>query len=187
MTVGALGLLAWGLVIGALLWSARRLFRPADASSEPALDTTLFGGALYLAAFHLLYVPTVSLSFLMFAFLGVVAAADGVRMRELTLDPASKSDSAMTALVALATAAIIIAALWSVRATVSDMLVNRSAVVYAQEQNAERALTLLRVALFVYPDNDRGHRAAVELGLIRLGEIASAGGTTDQAAAALQV
>lgn len=187
VTVGILGLLAWGSVLVALLWSLWRFLRSESATAASALYAALFGGALYLAAFHVMYVPTMSLSSLTFLLLGVLAAAGGMYSWPLSFRSRNWKDPARAiALVALV-AALAISSLWTLRATVSDLLVNRSAAVYNRDGDAQAALSLVQRALFIYPDNDRGHRAAVELGLIRLGELVAEGPTADQATAALQV
>ncbi|TSC62546.1 MAG: tetratricopeptide tpr1 repeat-containing protein, partial [Parcubacteria group bacterium Athens0416_74] len=147
----------------------------------------LLFGALYLGAFHIVYVPTVVLSALTFLLLGVLASADGVRSWSLGFSSESWKGRVRTALFALTILAIIVASLGALRATVSEILVNRSGAAYRKNSDAVQALSLLQTALLVYPNNDRAHRAAVELGLIRLGELVAAGDTTDQATAVLQV
>lgn len=185
VTVGILGLLAWASLLGALLWSLWRFIRRGAGDSYE--HAALLFGALYLGAFHIVYVPTVVLSALTFLLFGVLASADGVRSWSLGFSSETWKGRVRTALFALTILAIIVASLGAFRATVSEILVNRSGAAYRKNSDAVQALSLLQAALLVYPNNDRAHRAAVELGLIRLGELVAAGDTTDQATAVLQV
>jgi tetratricopeptide (TPR) repeat protein len=184
VTVGGLGVFAWGLLVLALMWALwRSYYRRAETG--PGIEAALLAAA-YLMVFHIVYVPTFSLSALTFLFLGIVAS-HGAYSWPVRFTYDDWRTAARTFLFALAAAIVVLATLLSLRAVVSDLLVNRSAYLYSRDGNTERALSLVQSALFVRPNNDRAHRAAVELGLIRLGELVSSGNIDAQATAALQV
>ncbi len=184
VTVGVLGLLAWAALLLALVWTLwRALVRRAERT--PVFETALLG-ATYLIAFHILYVPTFSLSVLTFLMLGVVAAARGSYVWPVSLTYDTWRVAVRTFAFALAILLFVLGALATVRAVVSDLLVNRSAYIYNTDANAVRALSLVQSALVIYSNNDRAHRAAVELGLIRLGELVASGATDAETTAALQ-
>jgi len=201
VTVGLLGILAWLSLFAALLWSGYRFLRDRLSTDVAPLYVAILGAALYLAFFHVLYVPTAALSLLTFLLFGIIAAFEGYRAAfPIAVQSAQIPDlhawpnwrrailyPARLVGIFLLVIAILIAALWTLRASISDVLVNRSVVLYATTRDAQRSLALLQKALAVYSNNDRAHRAAVELGLVRLGELVALGDTTDQATAQLQV
>ncbi len=186
VTVGIVGILAWAFLLFTLLFAFVKFMRCANAG-ERTTSGALFGASLYLAAFHIVYVPTVALSALAFLLLGAVASRSGERTWKFSLKDGDWKDRVCAVAFGFVVLVVLAASFYALRATLSDILVTRSAVVYVRDQDAQKALALVQRALVVYPGNDRAHRAAVELGLIRLGQLASAGGTTDQAVATLQV
>lgn len=186
VTVGILGLLVWATLLGMLIYvCVRRVILAPQSLSSPGYATVVLG-ATYLAVFHILYAPTAAFSILMFILLGLVVSCAPVREWTFDIRATSWFDKFRIGALAFILTACIVASFWSVRAIVSDVLVNRSAIVYAQEGNVSKSLSLIQKALLVYPHNDRAHRAAVEMGLLRLGELAAAN-TGNQAVAALQV
>lgn len=183
VTVGALGLLAWVSIAFALLWTVVRRARHASQA-----EVALFGTAVYLAVFHVLYVPTVSLSALTFLALGVLAVGQGTRGPwTLSLSKTDIAGTVRTFVLLFAVLAVVVIGFFTIRAVASDLMVNKSAAVYNQTQDSAKALSLLQAAILVNGSNDRAHRAAVELGLIRLAEISASTGSADQARAELQV
>lgn len=185
VTVGILGIIAWGLVVLALAWTLWRS-HVARTDPMPGLEPALLS-SVYLMIFHVIYVPTASLSALTFLLLGVVAASRGAYAWPVSLSYDTWRVAVRTFIFATAILLILLASLATLRAVTSDILVNRSAYVYSRDANTERALSLVKTALVVKSNNDRAHRAAVELGLIRLGELVASGATDAQAAAALQL
>jgi tetratricopeptide (TPR) repeat protein len=180
VTVGILGLLSWLALLGVVFWRFVRNVR-LSGRSEDAVRDAVFGAILFLAAFHILYVPTIALSALIFLLLGILAARDDSHgSRAFALG--DKPGMAIVAGGVVVAALCGLAALATVRATVSDLLVNRSAVAYSATQKSDEALSLLKAALVVDGSNDRAHRAAVELGIIRLAELNAAAQSEDATA-----
>src|SRR3989344_7413185 len=66
------------------------------------------------------------------------------------------------------------------------MFVNRAVSVYNSTKDFEQASKETRTALAIFSENDRAHRAAVELGILQLGEMISSGDTSEDARAKLQ-
>jgi len=184
VTVGLLGLLSWLALLGALFSAATRFIGSLRQTPERPLLAVLFVGGLYLVAFHILNVPNTGLSALTFLLFGVLAVADPSPRRLITLQTLAtwRSTVGTTAIGVLAIV-FVGASVLSLRATVSDLLVNRSIAVYVASSNADHALRLIQNALLVSPNNDRGHRAAVQLGLFELQRLASSP-TTDTATTA---
>lgn len=182
VTVGILGLAAWAaLLICLLLYAAKRVRScPRDAIPEAIVLT---GTTLYLAIYHIIYVPSVTLSALAFLMLGAYASYATSRVWGLDRGDATRAAYLRIAGTVIVLLGIVAACVWTVRATVSDVLVNKSAIAFNRQQDAQAALSHVQRALLVYPHNERAHRAAVELGLVRMGELAAAG---EQTAAALQ-
>lgn len=186
ITVGIMGLAAWAALLGLLVFGfVRRVLSNPPAVPGPIL-TALYFGAVYLAVFHVLYTPTFSLSVLTFLLLGALVSAEGVYRWSFDIRQLSWIDRAGIGGFIAVVVIVVIACLWSVRAVISDVLVNQSSIAYAQGGNVQKSLSLVQKALLVYPSNDRAHRAAVEMGILRLGELAGAG-ASNQAVAALQV
>lgn len=197
VTVGVMGLIAWGILSVLVLWSAIRFARahPAMAwareSASPlhALLFTVLGATLYLVLFQILYAPGITISALAFLFLGLlVVLQNAERAASFTGSLSAEGWRGMVNIGAVVVVAglIVYAALTGLRATVSDALINRSALVYNSSQDISGALGIVREALVVYPNNDRAERAAVELGLMQLRKMAASGDSSDSARLQLQ-
>ncbi|KKW17410.1 MAG: O-linked GlcNAc transferase, partial [Candidatus Kaiserbacteria bacterium GW2011_GWA1_50_28] len=176
VTVGLLGVVAWGAVILALLMSVLSLMRRRAESSKANVTLSLLvGAAVYLTAYHVLYVPGPALSALTFMFFGFLVAGElltgSVRERVWapSLDPWKYyvSVGVLTVFALL----ILFGGLQFARTLVSGMLVNRSVTIYNSTQNIENASRSVNTALKVLPANDRAHRAAIELGLLQLKQL----------------
>lgn len=188
VTVGILGLIAWGVLGILLFWSVIRFARARESASPiHALSFAALGAALYLALFQIVYAPGIGISSLTFFFLGMLVVLQGVGRGAFAFSPSLNDRKGMATLAALALVAALVAlaALTDIRATVSDALVGRSAALYASSRDASLALENVRAALAVYPGNDRAERAAVELGLLELRDL-SASNSPDSARIRLQ-
>lgn len=184
VTTGALGLLAWLLVAAALLQLAWSFFSDRHPlQGKHAVLSALLFSALFLVVFQVLYVPGTALSALTFLFLGAVVAArakDDSAHYTYTLNAETGWGVARIALVAALSIAIVLVSLFTLRSLVSNIFVNKAVLAYQASGSIAEAEQALSKAFAVHPDNDRAHRAAVELGLITLASLA-AEGTTDEA------
>ncbi len=187
--VGALGLLAWGVLVLSLLLSAAHFVR-AQKSISPMrgfLFATL-GGALYLFGFQIFYTPGLSISVLAFLFLGMLVLAESAERRDpFTVSLARTGRGTAHLFVLLAVSLLVAyAAVMTLRVVVSDTLVSRSVAIYSASQDIGGAGASVHAALSVYPDNTRAERAAVEVGLLQLRQLATSGDSSDTARAKLQ-
>jgi len=187
VTTGILGLIAWGAVCVALLWSLYRLLRDPSAG---AVRTTLMGGALFLTLFHALYVPGSALSLLTFLIFGALVSEElsGGAIREWVVSLSWETWKRRIFAGALALGGLVVFAgsVQAVRALVSDALVNRAVVEYNTSQDLARASRAISWAVGVLPHNDRAHRAGVELGLLKLAQLSRAGDASESAQTQLQ-
>jgi len=188
VTTGIAGLVAWGAICLALLWGLWRWIRevPARTSARSAL----LGSAVYLTVFHILYVPGPALSLLTFLVFGALVAeelSEGA-IREWVVSLAWTTWRGMIVAVALLLFGLVVlfGGVQSVRALVSDFLVSRAVVEYEQNQDIGKTSRSISRALGVLPQNDRAHRAGVELGLMQLSRLAGEADTSDAARAQLQ-
>jgi tetratricopeptide (TPR) repeat protein len=63
--------------------------------------------------------------------------------------------------------------LFALRVNLAEALVNRSILLYDSSQDIGNAAALIQDALFIYPNDDRAHRAGVELGILELQSLAA--------------
>ena len=187
VTTGILGLLAWGVVCGALVWSLFLVFRDRAGRTMHAL---LAGSAAFLTAFHILYVPGPALSLLTFLVFGALVAEEfstgSLREWVVSLSWESWKGRVFSAALIVSGVAVFMASIQTGRAIISDTLVSRAVVEYNTTQDAAKASHSIAWALGVLPGNDRAHRAGVELGLLQLSKLASTGDTSEPARAQLQ-
>ncbi len=188
VTTGIAGLIAWLAVCAALLFSLWRLFRGATADSS--VRAILVLSAVFLTTYHIVYVPGPALSLLTFLlFGGVIAEAllSGTIMRlrgSLSWDQwKGKIAAAVLILLGLM---LLFGSVQSVRALISDMLVNRAVVLYRKTGDISRTSRAIASALLVLPGGDRAHRAGVELGLLQLAELVARSDGSPEAQAELQ-
>ena len=185
VTAGVIGCGAWLVFMGALFWMFVSCLR---AGQRNPLGPLLFGagcGCLYLIALHILYVPQAGLNTLTFLFVGiyVALAADAgvVRIALMRLSFGERAEY-MKAVAGCAAGLIFLAAgLFALRVTLAEILVNRSTFLYQSPQDIGKATTLIQDALFVYKNDARAQRAAVELGIFELQTLIAAPGTTTDA------
>lgn len=174
VTTGALGLIAWGGICISLMYM---LWREIVRRSGVSLRQILLGAAIYLTVFHILYVPGPTLSLLTFILFGVLIAerswGTGGRTWVLPFSWETVGGKMSVAIALFISVAVIIGGLQSVRALVSDTLVNHAVVQYNESGDVEASSRSISRAVNVYTNNDRAHRAGVELGIIRLTELIS--------------
>lgn len=189
VTVGVFGAIAWVLLLLLVLSRFFVLVRTWDAGSPfHGLSFAIVGASAYLMAFHILYTPGLALSALTFIFLGLVVLSQG-SARTPFLMPLSLSEWKGIARLVLLFCVVLVfvyASITALRATVSDALVMRGAYLYNQSHSLSDATASVRLALSVYPQNDRGERAAVELGLLQLQELAARSDDSSEARIRLQ-
>ena len=191
VTVGLLGVIAWGAVCLALLLSLRRIIRErAELLGIHLLRSTLIAGAAYLTVFHVLYVPGQMLSALTFILFGAIVAGEILAgsARHITLSLTLEGWKGWTGLGILTAFALVVlvTGIQTGRAVISDMFVNRSVTVYAATQDLARASDQASAALSVLPSNDRAHRAAIEIGLLQLAQLTASGDVSEEARTELQ-
>lgn len=190
VTIGLMGALAWGALCLAVLYSVWRVLRARRSGSEGIIQTLLVASAVYLTAFHILYVPGPMLSALLFLMLGMMVAAEflsgTVRTWDLKLSLDTWREQLGVAILAVFSIAVLVGGVQSVRALTSDMFVNRSVIVYNKTQDFARASRQTEIALAILPNNDRAHRAAVELGILQLAQLVAQDATSEEVRQNLQ-
>ncbi len=187
VTVGALGVLAWTLLFAALLFGAWRFVHERKDFQRWITQAALYVAALYLFIFHLMYVPTVAVSMLMFVIPGLIVAVEAERTGVFVVRlERNLWGSVRTFGFVVAVGFLILGSAGTVRAVISDMYVNNAVVAYARSGNTGPSLASIQTALLVRPDNDRAHRAAVELGLIQLRQVAAEGKSDSASVTALR-
>src|SRR3989344_946310 len=190
VTVGLLGAMAWGAIGAALLFSIWKLVRRrAESVILGIMHGILVGSAVYLTVFHVLYVPSQTLSALTFLFFGLMVAsgflADPKRSAwELSLDTwKGRLGAGMIAVLAII---VLVGGIQSKPVLTSDIFVNRSVAIYNSTQDLSQASRMTALAVLAFPQNDRAHRAAVELGLLKLAELISSGDESETVRIELQ-
>ncbi len=190
VTTGVLALLAWALLVFGLLWSALRLLGRRVITPGHSVLAAIVGGALYLMAFQITYLPGIALSALLFILMGIIVALE---VRDTSRAPVHVHVQAGSIVgVSFAITAIIasiffaLAPVTAVRAVASNLLVQQAASEYSTNGNIERPLALVQKALSVFPENDLAHRAAVEIGLLQLSQLMNSGKDDEAAKAQLK-
>ena len=191
VTVGLLGAVAWGAVCLALFTSMWRFVRRRmELSGASILRAGFVGAAVYLTAFHVLYVPGPALSTLTFILFGAVVAgeilAGSTRDWTWSLSLGSWKGRIGIAVTIIFGIAILFGGIQSMRAIFSDMFINRAVVVYSSTRDLASASRQAAKALAILPTNDRAHRAAVELGMLQFTELVSSGDASEAARTQLQ-
>lgn len=191
-TSGLFGFLAWAALALALISLAVGILRVsairARESQEPLqLSAVLLFGALYLIVFHVMYTPGQALTGLAFVLLGMLVAVSTMesRPRVLRLGVANIPQLLLLLGLIVAIGIVLLASGMIGRELLSNIHLNRAAVVYAQTQNSGAAGDAIARALAISPNNDRAHRAAAELGLVKLAELANDPNAADEATVAL--
>ncbi len=185
ISLGIVGALAWLLYIVAVLWTAISLWirRRENVLSSRVLAISV--GAVYMLAFHLSSVPGTSLGLLMFLITGLLVATSmqaNAAERTFTISGGNWKNAVKIAIAAIIVLVALIASIGVFRAVIADATINRAIVSYNATQDLQKSSDLISLSLKIQPSNDRAHRAAVELGLLKLQQIINAK-DPDQAAA----
>lgn len=178
VTGGIVTGIAWTIFIGAFLYSfARRIFSLEQHEQGILFLLAIAGtGAVLLIAIHLFYVPSPSMSVLMFLFVGLCMA---LFRRERNVSAHATESSARAALKSvtaiLIAVAAIVALVFVLRVYAGGVLYERSVTFFntndidRAEANAARALS--------FSANDRVYRLLTLTNLSRLSALASAENT----------
>ncbi|MBI4093337.1 tetratricopeptide repeat protein [Candidatus Kaiserbacteria bacterium] len=181
VTTGIAGAIAWLSVCAVLLWSLVRLLRYPHSVSH--LRAILAIGAALLTAYHILYVPGPALLLLNFLLLGALIGEElgsgSIPRVRWSLPWETLRGKVGAVALSLIGLLFLFGSVQSLRALVSDILVNRAVAHYRATEDIGGASRSLTVALTVLPGSDKAHRAGVELGLLQLSRLiaASDGGT----------
>lgn len=155
-----------------------------------ALRATITMCALYLTALHILYAPGPMLSALTFLFFGALVAAEitagSLREWRFTLSWDSWQGSSLVGVVSVLGVLVALCAIQDMRAILSDTLVNQAVADYGVRKDALAASRTVGQAITILPQNDRAQRAAVELGIAELAQLAAQNPSSDIAHAQLQ-
>lgn len=186
---GLFGVIAWGAIFLALLGLMVRYVREMRPLST---SRVLFGVSLvsvgYLIGYHLIYTPSVAVTGMLFLMMGLlVATAAGDRTAR------TMSTGVFGALEALRLILLVVCVLAALggaalvgREIVSNLFVNRAAQSFLANGDSAKAAENIGMALLVSSNNDRAHRAAAELGVVRLAEMIKANPQDEVARQALQ-
>ncbi len=177
ISLGIVGALAWLGFIIAVLWTAIGFWirRKSAVISSRVLAVSI--GAVYMLAFHLSSVPGTSLGLMMFLITGLLIAfamqGDGAE-RKFKMADATPKNGVKLAITVVIVITGIIASLAIFRAVLADATINRAIVSYNSSQDLQKSTDLIAMSLKIQSSNDRAHRAAVELGLLKLQQIINA-------------
>lgn len=178
VTVGAFGALAWltlgaTLVAGTVALVRRRIFSGIGSD----VRVLCCGAGLYLLAFHVVHVPGPALGVLTFLMLGICVFAESSDTEDgrMSLSLSTDSNAGVIRMIAFAIGIGLLAvtAVQVIRAVVSDTLVGKAVAAYSASGELEDARLLVGRALAVFSNNDRAHRAAIEVGLLQLRALAT--------------
>lgn len=182
VTVGILGTLSWVLLILALFWGG---YRTLVEEPDNRLRALLFIASGFLMAFHVIYVPGISISVLLFILLGMLAGLNLRAWRIGVLSPAPQSVAVFAATLVVV-CGVIGSSLIESRAVVSTLYTYRAADIYSKTGDLSRSASLVSRAVALDPRNDIAQRAAIEMGLLQLSKLASTGASDPASKAALQ-
>ena len=188
ITVGLLGVVVWLLNISALIFLvARCWFRIQSRMSVHGFALSI--SVIVLALYHIVLVPDASTTVLLFLWLGILlgeVTGDIVPVHEMPLWHGWEGKGNLAAVIVFALA-LMLAVAGIGRTLVSEILINKGIHTYNTSQDIDGALKLVSLAEQVNPRSDRAHRAAVQLGLVRLRELnQSASAANEQAREQLQ-
>jgi len=187
VTIGALGIAAWLIIVLTFLVTAGNALRREKLFGTT--QTITFGlvcAVLYLLAFHVMYAPGLTISVLFFVFLGLFVVQTNTKRVQFstTLDTT-------TSVIGVIVAALLVfgtlgVGTVSAYALLSDIYVNKSVALYQRDGNVGTASEEISHALQLWPANDRAHRAAVELGILELSQLSAKANTDETARKQLQ-
>ena len=172
VTVGLLGVLAWLAIFLAILWSGYKHVR--ENSEEGGMRVTFVIVTLYLLAFHIIYVPGIAISVMLFLLLGILGASKKSPSISILGDYWGASQAAVAFLVVLL---ILCASLATLRTTISTLVVYQAAAQYRIDNDVSKAIARVNTAIWIDGENDVAQRAAVEVGLLQFQKLAPAVGS----------
>ncbi|MEK7155689.1 MAG: tetratricopeptide repeat protein [Patescibacteria group bacterium] len=184
---GLIGLLAWAALLFVLLGLIYRFVRETRPLT---IGRALLGFALlvtgYLVAYHMIYTPGTALTAITFLALGLLAAlaAGDSSARVVRIGVSGIGDAARLIVFVVVVLASLAAAGVMGREVLSNIFVNRSAYLYQTTNDVAAAGSALGKAFIISPHNDRAHRAAAELGVVRLAQLMQDTDPKDTAATA---
>lgn len=142
----------------------------------------------YLIGYHLMYTPSVTVTGSLFLLMGLLVAASvsDQQSRSFRIGITSVRGVAGFVIVLLFVVTSVAGAGLIGREVVSNLFVNRAAYAYQIDRDEARAGSDVAKALAISPNNDRAHRAAAELGIVRLAQLIQTAPGDDASRAALQ-
>lgn len=176
ISLGILGVIAWLAFIFAAVWMIVRLWMSRSEAPIAMSTIALTIAAVYLLGFHLVSVPGTMLGLLMFLLFGLLIAAitpSFAGERRVAMAASDWKNTVRIVATGLIALIAIIAALGVLRAILADAMINRAIVGYNAQRDLQKASNLIALSLRIQPVNDRAHRSAVELGLLKLQQIIS--------------
>lgn len=182
ITTGIIGVLAWVIFLCAVLYRGTRLIVGSKALDERAwfVGLGIVIATLYLWGLHIMYPSGVALIALAFLLTGVCVALGRVSGSVSKFVIGGDEQPRARFIVYIGAVVVIAGALYAGamtgRAMAAELFVNRAAAVYQTSTDLARAQQYVQQALSIAPNNDRAHRAAVELGFIQLNALIQKGG-----------
>ncbi|MEK7628559.1 MAG: tetratricopeptide repeat protein [Patescibacteria group bacterium] len=179
ITVGILGVLVWVLFLVALLYEGIRASLKTGHDLQKMV-IGIFAAVVYLWIVCIVYAPGVTLLALTFLMTGLFLALS-VHIGSLSSINAvfkgipRKEFSWSVGLVVVSVASLLVMGLVG-RTVIADAYVNRSVTIYNKTQNTVEAQQILEKALALDSTNDRAHRAAIELAVLQIAELAKTEG-----------
>ncbi len=188
ITVGALGVAAWLVLLAFILLTVVRiLYDRRPIAGLRFLSVVCSSAALYFFALHVIHVPNLSITGLAFVFLGaLVASRDDIQHRVLRIGVESYRSLVLLVGAAAIAILLLISCFFALRSLASDISINRAIVAYEHTEDIGAASAYVAQAVAIDPSNDRAQRAAVELGILQLVQIANAGDTSAEVREKLQ-
>lgn len=186
---GLFGLVAWGAIFLVLLSLIVRYLREMRPLS---MTRVLFGVSLlavvYLIGYHLIYTPSVAVTGLLFLLMGVLVATAAGDQAARTMKVGAWGAVEALRLIVLVVCVLgaIAGAALAGREIASNLLVNRAIYTFQTTNDTAKAAGNIGTALLISSNNDRAHRAAAELGVVRLGQMLQANPSDEAGKRALQ-
>lgn len=186
---GLFGLIAWGAIFLALFGLIVRYLREMRPLS---MSRVLFGVSLlsvgYLVGYHLIYTPSVAVTGMLFLMMGLlVATAAGDRTPRMMAAGVFGSVEALRLILLVVCVLVVLGgAGLAGREIVSNLFVNRAVLTYQATGDSAKAAENIGMALLISSKNDRAHRAAAELGVVRLAQMIQANPQDEAARQSLQ-
>lgn len=187
ISLGIIGVIAWLATIIATVWTVLSLWIRRREAALSSVILAISIAVVYLLGFHLSSVPGTSLGLVMFLSLGLLVAAITPmysRVRAVSVSGGDWKNATLLAATGLIALIALISSVGVLRAVVADALINRAISSYGASQNLQKSSDLISLSLVVSPRNDRAHRSAVELGLLKLQSIIAANDPDQEAARA---